>query len=131
MRRHPWSIVGAAARRGVRHGASVGWAGFGATHALPMRLRERVIEALNMFNDHSVQFSDSDLAVGQAMADVATNRSAAPVQHPRETILSEQLQTALQSRILIEQGQGRARARTGLSVNEAFHKQRTHARATI
>jgi GAF domain-containing protein len=103
-------------------------AGFGATHALPMRLRGRVIGALNMFNDRSVQLSDSDLAVGQAMADVATIGLLHQRNTHEQTILSEQLQTALQSRILIEQAKGALAARTGLSVNEAFHKLRNHAR---
>ena len=47
-------------------------AGFGATHALPMRLRGRVIGALNLFAAERVRLSDNDLAIGQAMADVAT-----------------------------------------------------------
>jgi GAF domain-containing protein len=103
-------------------------AGFGATHALPMRLRGRVIGALNMFNDHSVPLSDNDLAVGQAMADVATIGLLHQRNTHEQTILSEQLQTALQSRILIEQAKGALAARTGLSVNEAFYKLRAHAR---
>jgi len=84
-----------------------------------------------IFNDHSVQLSDSEAAVGQAMADVATTGLLHQCNTHEQTILSEQLQTALQSRILIEQAKGALAARTGFSVNEAFHKQRTHARATI
>ena len=47
-------------------------AGFGITHAIPMRLRGQVIGALNLVHDKPVELSDTDLAVAQVMADVAT-----------------------------------------------------------
>ena len=47
-------------------------AGFGSTHALPMRLRGNIIGALNLFTVTTAHLSDDDVAVGQAMADVAT-----------------------------------------------------------
>jgi GAF domain-containing protein len=103
-------------------------AGFGATHALPMRLRGRVIGALNMFNDKPVHLSDSDVAVGQAMADVATIGLLHQRNSDEQTILSEQLQTALHSRILVEQAKGAVAALTGVSVAEAFKAMRAHAR---
>jgi GAF domain-containing protein len=104
-------------------------AGFSTTHALPMRLRGRVIGALNMFNDEQVQLSESDLGVGQAMADVATIGLLHQRNTHEQTILSEQLQNALQSRILIEQAKGVLAALAGISVNEAFTKMRAHARS--
>jgi GAF domain-containing protein len=104
-------------------------AGFGATHALPMRLRGRVIGALNLFNDQQTHLSDSDLGVGQAMADVATIGLLHQRNTHEQTILSEQLQTALHSRILVEQAKGALAALAGIGVNEAFTKMRTHARS--
>ncbi len=103
-------------------------AGFGATHALPMRLRGRVIGALNLFTDEQVHLSDDDLAVGQAMADVATIGLLHQRNSDELTILSEQLQSALHTRILVEQAKGALAARTGVSVNEAFSRMRAHAR---
>jgi GAF domain-containing protein len=103
-------------------------AGFGATHALPMRLRGRVIGALNLFTDREVRLSDSDVAVGQAMADVATIGLLHQQNTHEQTILSEQLQTALHSRILVEQAKGALAARTGVDVDEAFSRMRAHAR---
>jgi transcriptional regulator with GAF, ATPase, and Fis domain len=104
-------------------------AGFGTTHALPMRLRGQVIGALNLFNDKPVQLGDNDLTVAQAMADVAT----IGLLHQRNTheqrVLSEQLQTALHSRVLIEQAKGALAAHTTLDVNQAFHKIRAYARS--
>jgi AmiR/NasT family two-component response regulator len=64
------------------------------------------------------------------MADVAT----IGLLHERalrdQVILAEQLQTALHSRILIEQAKGVLSARAGISVGEAFSRMRTHARRT-
>jgi AmiR/NasT family two-component response regulator len=45
-------------------------------------------------------------------------------------VLAEQLQTALHSRILIEQAKGVLSARAAISVSEAFRRMRTHARRT-
>lgn len=103
-------------------------AGFGATHALPMKLRGRVIGALNLFTDAEVHLSDNDLAVGQAMADVATIGLLHQRNTDEQTILSEQLQAALHSRIVVEQAKGALAALAGISVNEAFTRMRTHAR---
>ena len=103
-------------------------AGFGTTQALPMQLRGQVIGALNLFNEQPIQLSDSDLAVAQAMADVATIGLLHQRNTHDKTILSEQLQTALHSRVLIEQAKGALAAHTQLDVNQAFHKMRAYAR---
>jgi AmiR/NasT family two-component response regulator len=64
------------------------------------------------------------------MADVATIGLLHQRSLHEQTILSEQLQTALQSRILIEQAKGVLAARAGLGVAEAFSRMRAHARRT-
>ncbi|MGY1617854.1 GAF and ANTAR domain-containing protein [Geodermatophilus sp. SYSU D00691] len=103
-------------------------AGFGGAHALPMRLRRQVIGALNLFTDAPRRLSADDVAVGQAMADVATIGLLHERNLHDQTVLSEQLQTALNSRVLIEQAKGVLAARAGLSVAEAFVRMRAHAR---
>jgi GAF domain-containing protein len=103
-------------------------AGFGGTHALPMRLRGQVIGALNLFTDEPVALSETDIGVGQAMADVATIGLLHQRNTHEQTILSEQLQSALHSRVLVEQAKGVLAARAGISVNAAFARMRTHAR---
>src|SRR5260370_14607816 len=47
-------------------------AGFSAVQALPMRLREHVLGALNLFRATPGPFDPASMRVGQAMADVAT-----------------------------------------------------------
>jgi hypothetical protein len=103
-------------------------AGFGASHALPMRSRGRVIGALNLFTDAEARLSDLDVAVGQAMADVATIGLLHQRNTHEQTLLSAQLQTALQSRIVVEQAKGALAARAGVSVDEAFGRLRGYAR---
>jgi GAF domain-containing protein len=103
-------------------------AGFGATHALPLRLRGQVIGALNLFTDDRKRLSGTDLAVGQAMADVATIGLLQQRNSLEQTLLSEQLQSALHSRVVVEQAKGALAARTHSNVNEAFDRMRAHAR---
>ena len=105
-------------------------AGYTYSHALPLRLRRQVLGALNLFAVERRGLTDDHLAVAQGMADVAT----IGLLHERalhdQVILAEQLQTALHSRILIEQAKGVLSARAGISVGEAFSRMRTHARRT-
>jgi GAF domain-containing protein len=104
--------------------------GFTYSHALPLRLRRQVVGALNLFTVERRALTDDHLAVAQGMADIAT----ISLLHERalrdQVVLAEQLQTALHSRIVIEQAKGVLSARAGISVGEAFSRMRTHARRT-
>jgi transcriptional regulator with GAF, ATPase, and Fis domain len=104
--------------------------GFAYSHALPLRLRRQVVGALNLFTVERRALTDDHLAVAQGMADIAT----ISLLHERalrdQVVLAEQLQTALHSRIVIEQAKGVLSARAAISVSEAFHRLRTHARRT-
>lgn len=103
-------------------------AGFLSVHALPMRLRGTVIGALNLFHVASGEMRPPDIAVAQALAAVAT---IAILQHraAREAqTLNEQLNVALNSRVVIEQAKGMVAERLGLDMEQAFARLRTHAR---
>jgi transcriptional regulator with GAF, ATPase, and Fis domain len=103
-------------------------AGFGSLHALPMRLRGVVIGALNLFRADKGQMDEADVVAGQALADVAT---IAILQH-RATldahVVNDQLNHALNSRVVIEQAKGVLAERAGLNMEEAFSRLRNHAR---
>jgi GAF domain-containing protein len=103
-------------------------AGFHSVHALPMRLRGAVIGALNLFHVHPGEMRPADVDAAQALADVAT---IAILQH-RATleaqVLNEQLNHALNSRIVIEQAKGMVAEREGLDMEQAFSALRNHAR---
>jgi len=103
-------------------------AGFQSTHALPMRLRGQTVGALNLFTERQAELSQEDIAVGQAMADIATIGLVHERLSQEQSLLSEQLQTALHSRVVIEQAKGVLAARTNVSMGEAFRSMRAHAR---
>jgi transcriptional regulator with GAF, ATPase, and Fis domain len=102
--------------------------GFRAVHALPMRLRSMTIGALNLFSTQPGPLPPNDLRVGQALADVATIGILHERALRRSEILTEQLQTALNNRITIEQAIGMLAERTGLDFPDVFTRLRAHAR---
>ena len=103
-------------------------AGFAAVHALPMRLREQVLGGLNLFRDQPGSFDPVDMRIGQALADTATIGLLQERNLRRAEIVGEQLQAALNSRILIEQAKGKLAERLGLDMETAFTTMRHYAR---
>ena len=104
--------------------------GFGAVYAIPLRLRTERIGALNLFRTQPVMMGDSDLLVAQALADVATIGILHQRVLTRGALVNSQLQTALNSRIVIEQAKGVLAERQGLDMEQAFVHLRTMARNT-
>ncbi|MGH8881992.1 MAG: GAF and ANTAR domain-containing protein, partial [Stackebrandtia sp.] len=104
-------------------------AGFESVHALPMRLRERVIGALNLFGRADVRFEPADVRVVQAIADVATIALLQERSVTRADTVTEQLQAALNSRVVIEQAKGAVAQSIGVGVDEAFELLRAYARS--
>jgi len=102
--------------------------GFRSVHAIPLRLRDRVIGALNLFGTDTGNLGPDDVRVVQALADVATIGLLQEQTIHRAEILTEQLQGALNSRVVIEQAKG-ALARThDVDVDQAFELLRRYAR---
>jgi transcriptional regulator with GAF, ATPase, and Fis domain len=104
-------------------------AGFKSVHALPMRLRGVTIGALNLFRADEGALDEADVVAAQALADVAT---IAILQHRaaiQAHIVVDQLNHALNSRILIEQAKGVLAERAALSMQDAFTWLRDHARS--
>jgi transcriptional regulator with GAF, ATPase, and Fis domain len=116
-------------RRWPRFAEAAAEAGLGAVQALPMRLREQVIGALNLFRDTPGDFDPINVRVGQALADVATIGLLHERTMRRRDTLNEQLQAALNSRVVIEQAKGKLAERLGLDMDQAFNVLRDHARA--
>src|SRR4051812_30504033 len=104
-------------------------AGFGSVNALPMRLRGSVIGALNLFHvEGGKKMPEADVVAAQAFADIAT----IAILQFRATVeaksLNDQLNQALNSRILIEQAKGMVAERAGVDMVKAFDRLRSHAR---
>lgn len=102
--------------------------GFRAVVALPLRLRDERIGALNLFLENTGPVPPTDVSVGQALADVAT----IGIVHQRilshSELVNQQLQTALNTRLIIEQAKGVLAERGTLDMDRAFNLLRQHAR---
>jgi GAF domain-containing protein len=103
-------------------------AGFLAVVAVPLRLRDQVVGGLNLFVADVADLPRVDQRLAQALADMATigilhRRSA-----HRSDLLAEQLQHALNSRIVIEQAKGVIAERNGVTLDAAFEALRSLAR---
>lgn len=117
-----------AAARWPAFSAELAQAEYRSVHALPLRLRDQVIGAMNLFCKKQLTLSDDDLVVGQALSDVATIGLLQERAVRQQEILSEQLQFALNSRVLIEQAKGVIAERNGVDVATAFAMMRTYSR---
>ena len=104
--------------------------GFTAVHALPMRLRGEVIGAVNIFASNAAALTQSEVEVGQALADVATVGLLQERGLREARLLNEQLQGALNSRIAIEQAKGMLAERRGIEMDAAFDALLAYARNT-
>jgi len=102
--------------------------GFAAVFAIPLRLRETTIGALNLLSSLPGALPPKDVRAAQALADVAT----IGILHERtlrESLsVREQLTNALTSRVVIEQAKGVLAQSRGISMEEAFTLLRTYAR---
>jgi GAF domain-containing protein len=103
-------------------------AGFQSASALPLRLRELTLGALNLLSITRIPMAEADVIVARAFADLATlsivqHRAAAEAQR-----LNEQLSGALASRVVIEQAKGVISERADVDLAEAFSRLRAYAR---
>jgi GAF domain-containing protein len=104
-------------------------AGFRSVHAFPMRLRREVIGALNVFGSTvGGNLDEADVQIVQALTDVAAIGLLQERAVRRGEVLTEQLQGALNSRIVIEQAKGAVAQAHGISVDAAFIVLRGYAR---
>jgi GAF domain-containing protein len=104
--------------------------GFRAVHATPMRLRGRTLGSLCLFAPTPGALSDRDAALVQTLADAATLSVLQQHAVDRSRAVTEQLQRALDSRVVIEQAKGALAHRLGISLDEAFAVLRHEARST-
>jgi GAF domain len=95
-------------------------AGFASASALPLRLRDVTLGALNLLSVTRAPMGEADVIVARAFADLATlsiaqHRASAEAQR-----LNEQLSGALTSRVVIEQAKGVISERAGAETSKIF-----------
>ncbi len=103
-------------------------AGFRSAHALPMRLRDDIIGALNLIRTTPGPLPADDVIVAQALADVATIGILHHRAAQESKLLTEQLQYALSSRVRIEQAKGVVAQQLKVDMDQAFNSLRTYSR---
>ena len=102
--------------------------GFVSVQALPMRVRNQTIGGLNMFRAEPGRLDTEDMSLGQGIADIASIALLQERALSESNVLVAQLESALRSRVVIEQAKGMLAEQARIGLDEAFLRLRTHAR---
>jgi GAF domain-containing protein len=102
--------------------------GFPSVCAVPLRLKDLVLGCLNLFMAEPVGLSDAEVALAQALADVASIAIIQDMATREAAVREGHLQHALNSRIVIEQAKGMIAERSAVDMDEAFARLRAFAR---
>jgi GAF domain-containing protein len=105
-------------------------AGFHSVVAVPMRWRDTTLGSLNLFRTDAGHATERDVITARALADLTTIAvvQAHAVDGAQQVI--DQLQSALDTRVSIEQAKGIVAERAKLDMKEAFERIRRHARSS-
>lgn len=104
--------------------------GIRAVAALPMPVHARRIGALDLWSVDPHEWTDEELRVGQVLANMASGYVLNNLELSESRDLAEQLQHALDSRVVVEQAKGLVAGRRGITPTEAFDLLRQRARST-
>jgi len=121
--------IAATPERWARFRASALEQGFRSAYAIPMRLRETTIGTVNLLRNETGELGASDVVAAQAFADVATIGILHQRSNRENEVVAQQLRTALNSRIVIEQAKGVVAQTRGVSIDQAFDLMRRYARS--
>jgi GAF domain-containing protein len=108
--------------------ALAGRGAYRSVHALPLRLRGEAIGGMNLFHARTGPLPEADLRLGQALADIATIGILQERAIRHGEVVTEQLQTALNSRVIIKQAKGVLAQSGRLTMEVAFDRLRRYAR---
>ncbi|BDZ52053.1 transcriptional regulator [Frondihabitans sucicola] len=103
--------------------------GYAAVDAVPLRLRDTALGSLNLFREAPGALNPDDASAVQALADVATI-SILQERAVRQTdVARDQLQRALDSRVIIEQAKGIVSYTRDVDMDDAFKLIRDYSRS--
>jgi GAF domain-containing protein len=103
--------------------------GFLSVYAFPMRLREATVGSLNLFGNDRGALDDESRMIAKALADIATIGILQQRTLHRSSLLAENLQRALNTRIVVEQAKGVLAERGQMAMEETFKLLRDYARS--
>lgn len=103
--------------------------GFRSVLAVPLRLRSDTIGTLNLVRADIGPMPRENVMIAQGLADVATIGILQARALHESDIAREQLQHALNSRVIIEQAKGVIAQSRSVDMDEAFRILRTYARS--
>ncbi len=120
--------AGDVAKRWPRFGPAALQMGFAGVHAIPMRLRDQVIGTLNLFRRAPDGLDQPVARAARALVDVATIGILQERAVRQRELVAAQLQSALHSRVIIEQAKGVLAERHHVTPDQAFRIMQQHAR---
>jgi GAF domain-containing protein len=109
--------------------AAAGRLAIAGVASIPMRLADQIVGALNLYSPEPRDWSDEDIEVAGVLADMATSYMVNASKLRQQVQLSEQLQEALESRVIIEQAKGMTSQQNSVTVERAYQLMRGHARS--
>jgi GAF domain-containing protein len=95
-------------------------AGFRSVHAVPMRLHDTTLGVLGLFGTRVGALGEEDLSLARALADVASVALVTGWAAQDKSVMADQLQAALESRIVLEQAKGVIAQVGNLAMDQAF-----------
>lgn len=102
--------------------------GIRSVHALPMSARTELVGSLDIIAQEPLKLSAAQVSTAQVLADVAIAYLANSRVRESTSRLAQQLQHALDNRVVIEQAKGKLAERHGEAPTDAFERIRRHAR---
>ncbi|MGU3410511.1 ANTAR domain-containing protein [Microbacterium sp. M1A1_1b] len=103
--------------------------GYASVHSVPLRLRDTTLGSMNLFREDEGALNAEDAVAARALTDVATISILQQRTAEHALLVQEQLQTALDSRVSIEQAKGFLAHTHGVDPDTAFTLLRSYARA--
>lgn len=102
--------------------------GLQAAAGIPMQVSDKSFGAVSLYATEVKHWQEDELFLARTFADAATVYLMNSSSYDRERALNEQLQHALDSRVVIEQAKGILAEAHGTDVQTAFESIRTHSR---
>ena len=99
-----------------------------AVGAVPLRVNGLRLGTLDLYDTQAHDWTEEERDVALLLATLATGYLANASRLDRAVQAADQLQVALNSRVIIEQAKGILAGERGISVDDAFQLLRTHAR---